>query len=316
LFFEPLVRTAFVITLFVVLAVTAWRTASTQQASPVAGDAAASAAALAQLAPADRPQAPQPLARIEPGTRIGAGPPAGWSRLVMKSRPKVTSGDIDKVAAVTLRMANKYSTSILVQVEPDPAKQGSARLGQVAVGLGVAAESDDVIVTKARAADLGIHLGLIEGMVLSESEKQLDKVVQVARTSTMAIVDFPSVLLRGNQHVESVLRHVYLVDPRDGAVHALLWVLDKVPEGYRFSGDALLELKPDQVVDCELHVDSSKFFLGSPGADAFAASNLPQGTPLAMPEDAKAAAAATKFSANSAYQLELRLWNILFPAKP
>ena len=133
----------------------------------------------------------------------------------------------------------------------------------------------------------------------------------------MAVVDAPTILARGNQHVALVLRYAFLVDPRDGRCYTLIWFLDKDGAGGYRLGDTPLELmKPDLVTDCEMHVDASKFFLGTPGPDAFAVLRMPPGRPLAWTANLRWLAAQPRFTPGTTYRLELDLWNALFsPSK-
>jgi hypothetical protein len=151
---------------------------------------------------------------------------------------------------------------------------------------------------------------------LSKSEEQLDKVLEVGRSATMSVVDLPTVLLRGGQHVEVILRVAILVDPRDGRCYTLGWVLDKIGnDDYRLAEGPLVLFKPNLVMTCDLDVDKSRFFLGTPSPDAFAVMRLPDGTPLAMPAEARTYAALRRFTPQSVFGLETALWKAVFPER-
>jgi len=267
------------------------------------------------LTQADRPLASNPIARIEPGTRVGGGPPSGWSLLVLKTRPKVSSGDVDKVDGGLVESIRKFSTSVLGRIEPDPDRPGKFRIASFAAGLGTLVGDEDVILTTKTAAKVGVDLGFFEGMVLAEREKELDRIVCPLISTTIAIVDFPAVVARGADHVQSVMRYASLVDPKDGRVETLLWVLEPADDGYKFVGDSMICLEPNQSMDWELRVDANKFTLGMPKADAFAATSLPKGTALAAPEELKVAAAGETFSTNSSAKLEELLRKVLAGGK-
>ena len=120
-------------------------------------------------------------------------------------------------------------------------------------------------------------------------------------------------LLRGNAHVQVMLRYAFLVDPRDGRCYTLIWVLDKdAAGGYRLGDGPLVLMQPNLVTDCEMRVDASKFFLGTPGPDAFAVLRLPAGKPVAWPAGLGLLAAERRFTPSSAHRLELGLWNVVF----
>ena len=260
----------------------------------------------------DHPFEPIPLARVEPGTRINdrSHPGRHW---VLISRPQVTSGDLQRVSRQTLQLAQLCFRAVNVQVESDSATPGRYRLGRVAVGLGTSAGGDR-IVSKSTAAGLGVQLGMFESLALAENEKQLHNIVQVARSATMAVVDCPSVLLRDGNHASVVFRHAYLVDPRDGGVYSLLWMLDPAEDEYRRTESGLLLLEPYQIFACDLHVDTTRFFLGTPTPEAFAIVRTPAGTRLTESPNFSSLAELRQFTPNTSYQLELSLWNALFPA--
>jgi hypothetical protein len=283
---------------------------TSQPADPL-GTTIQASASLPLVSPLDRPYALPPLPRIEPGTRVADRAPDGW-HLVLKSCPRVTTGDLDKASSQTLELAQLFFTAVIVHPEPDPARPQHFRLGRVAVGLG-STKSGDRILTRDTAESLGVRLGIFEAMALLENENQLKNVVQVARSATMAMVDYPLTMLRGNTHVPVILRHAYLVDPRDGRLFALLWTIDKSGREYRLAEGPLLLLEPNQVLDAQLHVDATKFFLGAPSPEAFAITSLPAGTALPPPPQFAALAASRHFTPNTAYQLELGLWDALFP---
>jgi hypothetical protein len=132
----------------------------------------------------------------------------------------------------------------------------------------------------------------------------------------MALADAPTILARGKEHAAVMLRYAFLVDPRDGRCYTLIWVLDKDGAGgYRLGNTPLVLMKPNLVTECEMQVDASKFFLGTPGPDAFAVLHMPQGTPLAWPASLRTLAAERQFTPSSAYRLELELWNAVFSPK-
>jgi hypothetical protein len=255
---------------------------------------------------------PIPLTRVEPGTRINdrSYPGRNW---VLISRPQVTSGDLHRVSRQTLQLAQLCFRAVNVQVESDSATPGRYRLGRVAVGLGTSA-GGDLIVSKSTAAGLGVPLGMFESLALAENEKQVHNIVQVARSATMAVVDYPSVLLRGGRHAPVVFRQAYLVDPRDGGVYSLLWILDPVGDAYRRADSSLMLLEPNQIFACDLHVDTTQFFLGTPTPEAFAIVRTPAGTRLRESSNFASLADLRQFTPNTAYQLELSLWDALFPA--
>lgn len=261
----------------------------------------------------DRPFAKTMLPRIRPGTQIAEGAPHGWSRLIFKSRPRIGSGDLDKVGPSTLALIHKFSTAVLARVESDPHSPDRFHLAQVAVGTALHADGVDTVVASEATKELGIRFGLMESMALSECELQLGKIVLAARSKTMAVVDYPTNWLHEGKQVDAVFRHAYLVDPRDGRLYAVYWPMTRDRTNHRLLRETATLLPPNQILDWRLHVDASKFFLGAPSSDSFSATQFPEGTPLALPEEALPSATAAELSPNSAHRLELGLWRTLFP---
>lgn len=263
--------------------------------------------------PLDRPFAKTMLPRIRPGTQIAAEAPHGWSRLIFKSRPRVGGGDLDKVGPTTLALIQKFSTAVLARVEADPHAPERFHLAHVAVGTALHDSGVDTVVASEATKELGLRLGLMESMALSECELQLGKIVLAARSPTMAVVDFPTNWLHEGNQVDAVFRHAYLVDPRDGRLYALYWPMTRDRTNHRLLRETATLLPPNQQLDWKLHVDASKFFLGAPSSDSFSAMQFPIGTALPLLPETLPIATAADLSPNSAHQLELGLWRTLFP---
>jgi hypothetical protein len=250
-----------------------------------------------------------PIPRLDPGTRVGSTPPAGWTQIILKTRPNVTSGDVGEVDEAMLTAIRKFSTSVLGRTEPDPENPGKFRVGGYAAGMGVNLGDEDVIITSKTAAEHGVTLSTFEGIVFGKREDELAQFVSPVVTRTMVLVDLPAYVLRGTDHVKVVMRYSALVDVKDGRIHTLCWMLDKAEnEGsYTFAGDSFTLMEPNQTMSWELHVDTSKYSFGLPTPEAFAATTLPRGTPLKAPDDLKFAAAAKRFTAQDADELEEQL---------
>ncbi|HEY5315361.1 MAG TPA: hypothetical protein VIK18_22710, partial [Pirellulales bacterium] len=247
--------------------------------------ALSASAAMAQVPAA--PFVPRPIERIEPGTVIANRAPPGWSQLVIKSQPRVTSGDVDQVSPSTLELAGLFFSAIVVKARAhDAGGRRRYQLERMAIGLGTQVDGKDTILSHSDASyrQLGAKLSWIAGLVLSKTEEHLNQILIVARSPTMALVDSPATWVRNGQHVPVMVRYACLVDPRDGRIYTLAWLLDKQAAGYRLADATLVLMPPNLVANCDMHVDASKFVLGIPGADAFAVCQLPPGTRVALPE--------------------------------
>jgi hypothetical protein len=271
-------------------------------------------AALAQSPSA--PFAPRQMERIEPGTVIVDRAPPGWSQLVIKSQPRVTSGDVSKVSQSTIKLAGLFFNAILIKVGAhDVAGQRRFQLERLAIGQGTQVDGKDTILSHSHPSyrQLGANLSWVASMVLEKTEEHLNQILIVARSPTMAIVDSPATWVRHGEHVPAMVRYACLVDPRDGRAYTLTWLLDTQPAGYRLADATLVLMPPNLVADCDMHVDADKFTLGIPGADAFAVNQLPPGQRRTMPESIRALAAEKAFTPATTHQLEVGLWTAIFP---
>ena len=252
------------------------------------------------------------IPRLPPGTRVGSTPPAGWSQIILKTRPNVSSGDVEGVDAATMTAISKFCTTVVGRSEPDPENPGKFRMGGYAAGLGARVGDDDVIITSKTAAEHGVELSTFEGIVFGKrEEEQLAQFVSPAATRTMVVVDLPAFVLRGEDHVKAVIRYAALVDPQDGRIETLSWVLDYKADRYAFAGNSLIHLEPNQTMNWELHVDTDKYSFGLPTAEAFAATTLPRGASLTAPESLKAPAAEMRYTREDAEGLEKQLRQLL-----
>ena len=59
------------------------------------------------------------LVHLAPGSRIEPeGPPAGWSHLVIKSLPRLATGDLDTVSSQAFETAGRVRLVIVADVQP------------------------------------------------------------------------------------------------------------------------------------------------------------------------------------------------------
>jgi hypothetical protein len=168
-------------------------------------------------------------------------------------------------------------------------------------------------VTNSTADRLGVELGFIEGRILAAREKELLEVRSPGSTETMALFDFRTVLLRGDEHVCVTLRYASLVDPQNGKIATAYWVLEPASDAgsLRFVGDSLRVLPANHVMDWEMHVDGGTIRFGKPRWDTFAATRLPDGVELRAATEFKNAAAGGSYTAAAAAALEGRLRQLL-----
>ena len=72
------------------------------------------------------------LVAIAPGTVVGRSGPVGWTHLVIKSIPRLTSGDLASLPLGAAKTASLFRTVIAANIEQDPKTSGiHYRIGQI-----------------------------------------------------------------------------------------------------------------------------------------------------------------------------------------
>lgn len=275
----------------------------------------------ASAAVAGNEQAPEPatIELLAPGTKIDPKALPERTRLVFRSKPKLSSGDVAKVGKSIREALESFTTLVVVEAEPDPAKPGMFRRGPFKLGIGHPGDTGDVVITKDTAKEHGVKLGLFERKILAEREKELATVRSPGASPTMAMFDFSMVFVRDGKRVPITVRYMSLVDPKTGNTDTAYWVLDSGPDsgpdGLRFHGDSLWVLPPNHLMDWEMDVDGNEITFGAPNSDTFASTKLPQGTEHRFPTDLKTSAAAKAFTAEAGAHLEQQVRNALKDAK-
>lgn len=222
------------------------------------------------------------LVLLAPGTRVEGGPPKGWSDLILKSIPKLESGDVDSLPSFAGATATLFRSVILADVRPTPGERPGYRLARIGLGLCVPSKGVDTIVTRKHVAAGHVTLGLIERKVLHRAEDELKKARLVARSDHFAVLAAPSSLLVNGKHEEVYLFYALCVDPKDGKLSVLLWAYTAASERpARLSSLALLP--PKLVYQCGLDVKADRLLGALPVNWSFAMRSLPQGTRLTVP---------------------------------
>ena len=265
--------------------------------------------AAATASAADRYVAqPRALPRMKPGTVVGREAPRGWSHLIIKSQPRLAQHEAEKLHSMAARLTRMLFTAFVANVMQERSADGRRfRLESVAVGLGTPIDGKDVIVSSKTLDEQNAELDLIASFVLSQSEKELAKVVEIGRSATMSLFDSPAILLREEKHEAVVLRHAVLVDPDDGQLETLVWVLNISADRYLPASQRLRRLKPNLVFDCYLHVDSDEVIAGIPNSTAFAMFSLPGGDKLDKPRSLGNITARRRMTPRDLERIEVQL---------
>ncbi len=266
--------------------------------------------------PADRIPDPQSarIALIPAGTVISNHAPAGWTHLIDKSHPKMHYGDVDQVPKPIRALSGMFFTAMLARVSPPDGRANAGyRLDEVAIAMGTKIGAADTIITPETQKKLGANLGLLPRIALDRGYERFKTVTVAARTSTMAVVDGPAMMVRGGKHRPVVLRYIILVHPQTGDLETLLWAISQDDEGaYEGMISACEWLAPNQVEERLLHVDATEFAFGLITENAMAILHLCKGRmEIGFPPDVKRVAGAARLSQASAQALEKRLWELL-----
>jgi len=220
----------------------------------------------------------KPLDLIPVGTVIGKGPLPGWSNLVLFVVPTLTEEDRRDAPQIAMYYAEKFNWTLLANVGrregPGPAPFW---LQKFAWGFATAVDGEKKIVRGKQT--FGADMGMFGRKILDENETCINEGVrQVVRTPTMLIFDGKAVMLRGTEHQNMIMRHVVLVDPTNGKLYTLVWLLTNDYE----TAEDTMQLLPNSMWEKRLlSVKRDKFnLLGIPTKEAFALRQVPQGTAI------------------------------------
>ncbi len=239
------------------------------------------------------------LSRIAAGTPVDNSAGQRWNRVVMLSRPSIERGDVDAVSKTIRDATASVMVTILATIESSTNAQGEVRFRMTDVGVGSSAEIDGEwkVVTLESANQLGLSFGFIQRQLLYENDKQFRKLQLIAKTTTLAIFDAPTIMLRNGQHRDYQMRHFVWIDSSSGASATLVWLLERDAQGQLRTIDEPAQWLPAGLKEKRvIHVDRDEFTLGIPGGRAFALCELPPGKPIPMNAEAQHLAALPQYS--------------------
>jgi hypothetical protein len=254
------------------------------------------------------------LALIPAGTVICDKAPQDWTHLIDKSQPKMHYGDVDQVPKPVRALSGMFFTAILARVcPPNGLENAGYRLGEVAIAMGTRIGAADTIITPDTHKKLGANLGLLPRIALERGYERLGTVTVAARTSTLAIIDGPALMLREGKHRPIIVRRAILVDPRTGELESLLWAIGQDDRGASEGMIGACDwLPPNQVEDRLLHVDATEFAFGMITENAVAIVHLFTGRmQIPFPPDVKRIAEELRPSHDSALEFEKQIWELL-----
>ena len=234
----------------------------------------------------DRPaQAGPDLVLLTAGTRVGDDPPLGWSDLVIKSIPRLESGDLESLPTVASSTATLFRTVILADVRKAGA-DGPFTLRRVGLGLCTPVDKVDTVVDRSNASSEPIDFGLVAREVLDRADGELKKARLIARTGTFAVLASPSELCVGGAHRKVYLVYAFALAPKSGRLQTWLWSVDADAKK-RTPPEAVTLLPPGLSTPCGLDVEAERLLGALPVGWSFAMRRLPEGRRVAVPDGLK-----------------------------
>jgi hypothetical protein len=223
------------------------------------------------------------LMYLQPGTLIGDKPPAGWSHLVVHSIPRLASGDQGTLPAGSSKTATYFRTVILANVTPVDSDEKEFELVQIGIGMCVPAPQDeehDIVVAADRLDALGLHLSMVQRVVLDAAEAELAEGRIIARTPTFALFRSPATVVGpGNEHRKTNLYYAFCVERSTGKLEVAVWTMSPEAKSLRPPG-ALVRLGSNPRFDCQLDVRAKRILGTVPYSWSFALRTLPAGRTL------------------------------------
>jgi hypothetical protein len=216
--------------------------------------------------------------------RVGDVPPEGWSHLVIKSIPRLASGDRESLPSSAFKTATLFRTVVLADVQPVGLDKEFI-LTRVGVGICVPSRdgtNEDTVVTSDRLPALSMRLSTVEQIVLDAAESELADARITARTSTFALLRTPATLVVSGKHRKVDLFYAFCVDRPTGKLRIGVWSM--------WPGDikqppppTLIELAPKTTFDCALDVHAKRLLGTLPVSWSFALTSLPPGRAIRVP---------------------------------
>jgi hypothetical protein len=253
-------------------------------ATAARGECTAGASGAAMLAPLAATKVHTKLVFLQPGMLIGDKPPDGWTHLVVKSIPRLATGDKGTLPAGSSKTATLFRTVILADVRPTDVEEKDFELTQIGLGMCVPKDEDhDMVVAADRLDALGLHLTTVQRLVLDAAEAEMSEGRIIARTPTFALFRGPAtVVVPGNEHVRVSLYYAFCVERTTGKLRVGVWTM--LPETKPQKAPAsLVRLGSKPIFDCQLDVKARRILGTVPFSWSFALRTLPPGKALRVP---------------------------------
>jgi hypothetical protein len=227
------------------------------------------------------------LVYLQPGLRIEKKAPKDWTHLVVKSLPRIVSGDIGTLPAGAKKTATLFHNVLLANVKPVDMNEKDFELTQVGLGICVPNpqdEAEDIVVTADRLEALGLdHLTMVQRMVLDAAEVEMAEGRIIARTPTFALFRAPMTMVDGaGKHNKFNLHYAFCVERGTGKLHVGVWALRPNPEP-RQAPATMVKLASETVFTCDIDVRAKRILGTVPYSWSFGMRSLPPGQKLRVP---------------------------------
>ncbi len=217
---------------------------------------------------------------LSAATRVGETPPDGWTHLVMKSVPRLTSGEWQELPTLAQKTATRFRTVILADVEGLGLDQQFI-LTRVGIGICIPSrdgKKEDIVVTSDRLESLSIKLSTVDEIVLDAVESELAEARIISRSSTFALLRTPATMLFQGKHSKVDLYYAFCVDPTTGRLRIGVWSMwPPATVKQQPPPPELMSLAPKTTFDCELDVHAKRVLGTVPYSWSFAIRKLPPG---------------------------------------
>ena len=231
------------------------------------------------------------LVYLQPGLLVGDKPPEGWTHLVVKSMPRLASGDKDSLPSDAAKTAAYFRTVILANVKPLNVDENDFELTQIGIGICVPqkGQDEDIVVSASRLEALGLHLSMVRKIVLDSMESEMAEGRIIARTPTFALFRSPATVVvagdehRAVEHRRVNLNYAFCVDRTTGKLQVGLWTSAVEKKELR-PPQTMVRLNSKPIFDCKIDVRAKKVFgVAVPGMWSFGMSELPPGARCTCP---------------------------------
>jgi hypothetical protein len=226
------------------------------------------------------------LVYLKPGLKLEKKPPKGWSHFVLKSLPRLATGEQSSLPAGSSKTAALFRNVILANIKPVDLNEKDFELTQIGLGICVPYpqdEDEDIVVAADRLDALGLDLTMVQKVVLDAAEAELAEGRIIARTPTFALFRSPvTVVDTAGKHRKVNIHYAFCVERTTGRLRVGVWTMRLGSEPLQ-APTTMVRLASDPIFKCELDVRAKRILGTVPYSWSFAMRTLPPGKELRVP---------------------------------